>query len=394
MTVTGLRYGAELGLRPTNAEDLMRISDGIYDTFEAIFEDIGDCILSGIVESGGDTLSAGTIVIGGEICNYPGETGLTFPCKLLKTETATSLKTYGDAASKATQTLFSAKVDGSGTFDIDASGDGKRLEDAIKINDKDFEYSGDETRTGDNIDTGTLTNKGVDISFLNTTSIALTSSKFPEFIPNLGNIIEITGDITDYTIDRISSSLGVAHGQKLSIQIGGSQNITITHTASGNFYIITLTGEDMIFEPGTVIEFINEPDTGGDSIWRMLTISKLPIATADDYGVVKLPLKTKIIEIGDWDMTNGSTLTIDVAHGITNWKTVRSISVIIRNDDDDLYHKLEAISATESETWAGVNSFDATNITLFTGAYNNGFYNTDYNSTSYNRGWITVEYTD
>ena len=94
----------------------------------------------------------------------------------------------------------------------------------------------------------------------------------------------------------------------------------------------------------------------------------------------------KIIEIGDWNMSLAQAVAI--IHGIT-FRKIRSIDVIIRNDDDDLYTPLFSVNVNEANGCSGINS---THITIQ--RENGGYYATaDYNSTSYNRGWITIWYT-
>lgn len=91
--------------------------------------------------------------------------------------------------------------------------------------------------------------------------------------------------------------------------------------------------------------------------------------------------KPKEIPIGDWDMTDNEVV---VPHGLTatEWKTIRDIEILIRNDADDEYidAKGDIIPALNS---AG--------ITLLREATNR-FQSTDYDSTSYNRGFVTFTY--
>ena len=96
------------------------------------------------------------------------------------------------------------------------------------------------------------------------------------------------------------------------------------------------------------------------------------------------------LDIGDWNMQTNKTDTI--SHGIANWKTIRSISVIIRNDDDDSYSQLSA--ATLDNTNNGVLEFTSSKIILErVGDGGSGRYmNENYNDTSYNRGYITFWY--
>lgn len=98
----------------------------------------------------------------------------------------------------------------------------------------------------------------------------------------------------------------------------------------------------------------------------------------------------KEIDIGDWDMQTDKMDT--VAHTITNWKTIRDIAVIIRNDADDTYSQLSAGVLDNSNN--GVLEFNSTNIILErVGDGGSGRYmNENYNDTSYNRGYISFWY--
>jgi len=102
------------------------------------------------------------------------------------------------------------------------------------------------------------------------------------------------------------------------------------------------------------------------------------------------PLNTKIIEIGDWDMD--ATDSLPVAHGIIDFKTIRSISIIIRNDTDNQYYPLNYVDDTGS-LFGGSYSINTTNI-LMHRVISGIFDTTSFNSTTYNRGFITIEYID
>lgn len=101
-------------------------------------------------------------------------------------------------------------------------------------------------------------------------------------------------------------------------------------------------------------------------------------------------LSIKIIDIGDWNMDTGTS--VDVTHGLSDYKKVRRISVIIRDDNDANYFDLNR-GTTGGTMSAGVNLIDTTKITLVreTGGLFDGV---DYNATSFNRGWITIEYLE
>lgn len=103
-------------------------------------------------------------------------------------------------------------------------------------------------------------------------------------------------------------------------------------------------------------------------------------------------IKTKIIEIGDWNMDATSSITI--AHGISDRKKIRNIKIHVFGD---------------------IGSADETNVydlTIFNGALHGGYYyingnniilsrvtsgvfdGTNFDATSFNRGHMKIEYEE
>lgn len=100
-------------------------------------------------------------------------------------------------------------------------------------------------------------------------------------------------------------------------------------------------------------------------------------------------LKQKVIAIGDWNMD--STTAKNVAHGMGgDWLGIRSIQMIIRNDDDaaQAYFRNSPYGEA-SEVW--FTAIGSTTITL--ARKTDGIYDdTDYDDIGYNRGWIYIVY--
>jgi len=92
-------------------------------------------------------------------------------------------------------------------------------------------------------------------------------------------------------------------------------------------------------------------------------------------------LTTKVINIGDWDMQTNSNKT--VAHGVPDFTTIRSISVVIRNDTNTYHYDLNKAGF--------IARWTATNID-FLRDLGGTFDNVDFNATSYNRGFVTITY--
>ena len=103
-------------------------------------------------------------------------------------------------------------------------------------------------------------------------------------------------------------------------------------------------------------------------------------------------LKCKVVDIGNWDMHetapgNGSNHKT-VAHGLT-FADIRSVSVMIRNDDDD---DLSDITYEEAGPPWGNFFVTPTNIVMEV-TTNEGFDSTSYDTESgFNRGYIVIWY--
>ena len=102
-------------------------------------------------------------------------------------------------------------------------------------------------------------------------------------------------------------------------------------------------------------------------------------------------LKTKVIEIGDWNMD--STAFIDIAHGVSDYTKIRNISVMIIEDapGTNIYSFGDSLAFVATIAVTQYVRCNATNITLFRDL-DGLFDDTDFDSTSYNRGWITIQY--
>lgn len=105
---------------------------------------------------------------------------------------------------------------------------------------------------------------------------------------------------------------------------------------------------------------------------------------ASDEGVA---LRTKVIEIGDWNMD--STANVDVTHGVSKDK-IRSVSVLVR-DDLGIVNSPLPLPATSGSTNFNGFRVGATSVQLYRESAGI-FDNANFDSTSYNRGWVTVVY--
>jgi hypothetical protein len=99
--------------------------------------------------------------------------------------------------------------------------------------------------------------------------------------------------------------------------------------------------------------------------------------------------KVKIVEIGDWNMVSSSG--INVTHGIADFKKIRSVSAVIRDDSDTTYYHIDGFSPAFGTISGGIGTISSTTINL--GRTNAGTFNSiAFDSTSFNRGWVTILY--
>lgn len=106
------------------------------------------------------------------------------------------------------------------------------------------------------------------------------------------------------------------------------------------------------------------------------------------YGGRSRPILEKDIEIGTWNMdtVNG----VNVAHGLVDYKRIRGIHAIIRNDDGTILNPLYAYRDTSSGLCGGVLLYNSTNILLQRQNGTTIFDNADHNSTTISRGDIIL----
>lgn len=143
-------------------------------------------------------------------------------------------------------------------------------------------------------------------------------------------------------------------------------------------------------EKGTVERATQtEVDTGSDTT-RHLTPSLLKAAKTVMGVDGSVKLRTKVIEIGDWDMD--ATPNINVAHGVVA-ANIRTVFVMISNDEAPLFY-FDLSKANSSGVVDGFSQIDVnTGTDIFLERRTGGsFDTTSFNATSFNRGWITIQY--
>lgn len=98
-------------------------------------------------------------------------------------------------------------------------------------------------------------------------------------------------------------------------------------------------------------------------------------------------LRTKVVEIGDWNMDADNTVL--VAHGLTLSK-IRTVKAMIRNDANSVHYDL--LTTDGSGNFAAGYDFISSSDVSLRRTFGGFFDGTSFNSTSYNRGWVIIQY--
>jgi len=105
-------------------------------------------------------------------------------------------------------------------------------------------------------------------------------------------------------------------------------------------------------------------------------------------------LKTKVVEIGDWNMDSNETVTIST--GIQR-HLVRMTDITIRDDNDDNHYLGNGRAATSAIAVhvdnEGPFDIDKTSTDIVLRRVSGGLFDDAlFDSTSFNRGWLTIIY--
>jgi len=137
---------------------------------------------------------------------------------------------------------------------------------------------------------------------------------------------------------------------------------------------------------------VSAPGAGNGRWWVKGGIApNVPMFTDDtdvDHNIVTadVALKSKVIEIGDWDMD--ANFSKAILHGLTA-ANIRGLSALIRSDDASFLNDMNVTDGSSG----GLNGTYISTTTIVLARETGGHFDkTTYNATSYNRGWVTLWY--
>ena len=137
-----------------------------------------------------------------------------------------------------------------------------------------------------------------------------------------------------------------------------------------------------------IVNYNNGQYQGALSFVNLTTKEQASTLTVGNgpWGIAQNPEGTKLYVSNSYDNT------VSVNHYLgDDYKNIRKISVVVRNDDDDKYYATPVAASQDGQLQLGIGIVNATTITLWREA-GGGFDANTFDSTSYNRGWVTIEY--
>lgn len=189
-----------------------------------------------------------------------------------------------------------------------------------------------------------------------------------------GKIGSVTGAITTVVTLDLTASRALVSNPSGKLAISGTTSTEIGYV-SGVTSAIQTQINSRIADTG---------DTMTGALINTTTIEAQGGVRTASSGVY---LKTKVINIGIWNMNTATTVT--VAHGLSDMLKIRSISIAIQSDNGGIFLLDKVDAATSIE--GGVSSISSVNIILRikTGGI---FETSSVFTTASNRGWITIIY--
>jgi hypothetical protein len=213
-------------------------------------------------------------------------------------------------------------------------------------------------------------------SIASVTGANLHTDDFKVTLKNIGaGTVTVTRGSTD-TFEDASTSIALLQYETVTIQ---------TDSSLTKWNIISPSNLNGV--TATVAE-LNTLDGITSTVAELNLLDGVTATTAEINTLIGNTLKTKVIDIGNWDMD--ATAGINLAHGIADYTKIRSIKVTIRNDADSIYYDFPSVLS--AGTTVENASVDTTEIYL--NRATSGFFDdTSFDTAAaYNRGWVILQY--
>lgn len=210
-----------------------------------------------------------------------------------------------------------------------------------------------------------------------------------------------TNESSLLTLSGSSINLGIRKNVGGSSQYYGGIDIGLTRSNNFNSEILGLGDVGVIINSlGSVINsgVTNSVIIGGTNITATTANTVyMPAINIQSNGGISFGTGNTMVmvevPINDWNMDSTSFVTINTGLGLSSGQTksIRQVSVIIRDDTDSSYKSLDyadSVNTTPNGYW----EIMTTDQIYLERRISGGFDSTSYDSTSYNRGFITFWY--
>jgi hypothetical protein len=128
-------------------------------------------------------------------------------------------------------------------------------------------------------------------------------------------------------------------------------------------------------------------------------------------GIQDVQFKTKMFEIGPWDMDTTQTATVPIYSGVSSfggWTTyfsipvskIRGVRVLVRNNTNTIFVELNSVQNGTALTnpaiqlWELTGFFGTSTVATLMRRQGSALDNASFGGTGFNRGWIIVDYVD
>lgn len=205
----------------------------------------------------------------------------------------------------------------------------------------------------------------------------------------------ISGCVVSANVGNFDMTAGVVYLNGEFMRIAAVTNQGFTKYIAPS----TPTSDSRTAEDGTTVAVVQTKLAGlvGSAPGGSQYVTINTLTGADDRRWIParsegVNLRTKVVEMGDWDMD--ANVSRQVPHGLADYKKIRSISGMIRDDADTVYLAIGSASSGIADVSFPANISPSINGTYITVARLAGgvFDGTGYDSTSFNRGWLTITY--
>lgn len=180
--------------------------------------------------------------------------------------------------------------------------------------------------------------------------------------------------------------------QKVLIKVDRSLRFPLSEAAVGDLPTVAeLTGKVLGLDAeGAFAAYAGVPSVPATAAAATLLDDETVAAMRT---TLNLPIKAKVLTIGDWDMDE--TLSVSVAHGVDVTKIVGVLGVIIPDDSPNTRYPFGGfgLSGGTASLDVFVDHCDATNVVINRKA-SGTFDSVEFNATSFNRGYVLVLYVD